>query len=250
MDKSVFKVFFSKEKESNWLNRLGKEGYLLDSVNDSKYRFIKHEGEVFYYSIEYLDCSPRSDEANIYFKSREELGITPILASGNWVYFVSKQSEIQCTEEICKKNSKVYFWRSLYLLFFSICGSVFCGYHIFAASLLQNLDQAGNGQLDLLATNSGFAILNVLKSGFNYVIKAINAYFRIWTSIFGENDAVAVVSALVPFVLILLIIATFNIDSYICYFKKRKALQNAAAAEGSIIETNREVDSEVLTDGE
>lgn len=226
MDKSVFKIFFSKDKETKWLNQMGQEGYILDSVSDSKYKFVKQD-DVIHYSIEYLDCSPHSDEAVSYFKSREDIGVTPILASGNWVYFISKETEIECTKEICKKNSKPYFWRSLYLLFFAICGSVLCGYHMFAAGFLENIGEAGNGQLEMLSTDGNFALYNAIKSGFNYILKAINAYFRIWTDIFGKNDAVAVVSALIPIILILLVIAAFNIDSYICFKNKRKAIEKS-----------------------
>ncbi len=248
MDKSVFKVFFSKDKENKWLNELGKEGYLLESVNDSKYSFTKHDDKIFYYSIENLDCSPRSNSANEYYKSREDLGVIPILASGNWVYFVSDKSEIECTEEICKKNSRVYFWRTLYLLFFAICGSVLCGYHMFMTGYLQTIEQAGNGQIEMLSTDGNIAILNLIKSGFNYILKALNAYFRIWTDIFGKNDAVAVVAAVIPVVIILLVIASFNIDSYITFNKKRKAIKSALIAQQTESVTNDS--SEVITDAE
>ena len=246
MDKSAFKVFFSKEKENKWLNEMGKHGFLLNSVNDSNYKFTFCEDKVFNYSIENLDCSPRSEEAVEYFKSREELGIIPILASGNWVYFVSEKEEIKCTEEICKKNGRVYFWRSLYLLFFAVWGSVLCGYHIFINSYLQAIEQSGDGQIELLATNGGSAILNVIKIGFNFVLKALNAYLRIWTDIFGESDAVAVVAVIIPVVIIMLVIASFNLDSYVEFYKKRKSIKAA-----DIPEVAKAFDTlEVMTDAE
>ena len=248
MDKSVFKIFFSKEKENKWLNEMGKLGFLLNSVNDSNYKFTFCEDKVFHYSLENLDCSPRSEEAVEYFKSRESLGVTPILASGNWVYFVSNKSEIECTEEICKKNAAVYFWRTLYLLFFAICGAILCGYHIFMAGYLHTIEQAGNGQIAMLSTDGKIALLNVIKTGFNYVLKAINAYFRIWTDIFGENDAVAVVAAIIPIVIILLIIATFNLDSYIGFYKQRKALQNTAIEIATETEAKIENENSAVTE--
>ena len=245
MDKSVFKVFFSKEKENNWLNSLGQQGFLLESIWDSKYIFTKYEDEKFYYSIENLDCSPRSAQANEYFAEREGLGITPLLASGNWVYFVSKNTEIPCTKEICKKNSRVYFWRSLYLLFFAIWASVLCGYHIFMAGYLNIIGQAGEGCIELLSTDGNVEMLNLLKSGFNYILKAINAYFGIWTDIFGKNDAVAIVSAIIPILLIILLFAAFNLDSYICFKQKGKrvSIPESSAENSNAIE-------EVMTDAE
>lgn len=225
MDKSIFKVFFSKDKEVKWLNKLGQEGYLLVYVSDSKYKFVINEGEKYFYSIEYLDCSPRSEKATEYFKSRESLEISPIIASGNWVYFVSKRQEIENTVEILKKNSIVYFWRSIYFLFFAICGSVFCGYHIYASDLLRVLEQPGQGKIELLSTNGVNAILKILKGGLNYIIKAINKYIGLWTESFGKNDSVAIVAIIVPIVIVLILIATFNIDSYICFLNARRKLK-------------------------
>ena len=225
MDKSIFKVFFSKDKEAKWLNKLGQEGYLLVYVSDSKYNFVINEDEQYFYSIEYLDCSPRSEKATEYFKSRESLEISPIIASGNWVYFVSKRQEIENTVEILKKNSIVYFWRSIYLLFFAICGSVFCGYHIYAADLLKALEQTGEGKIELMSTSGGMAILNVVKIGLNFIIKAINKYIGLWTDLFGKNDAIATVAIIVPIVIILILLATFNIDSYLNFFIARRKLK-------------------------
>ncbi len=225
MDKSVFKVFFSREKEADWLNRMGKEGYLLLAISDSKYKFSYTEGAKYWYSIEHIGCSPLSDEAVEYFKSREESGIMPVLSSSNWVYFVSTEAEIECTEDICKKNARFYLWRIIYLLFFSVCGAVLCGYHAFSIGHLQAIEQVGDGQIDLLATGTTMTLFNAIKIGFNYVLKAINAYFSIWTDLFGKNDAVAVIAAIVPIMLILLVIASFNLDSYILYTKKKKSLK-------------------------
>ena len=55
MHKSIFKVFFSHEKETDWLNRLGKQGYLLCGISDSKYLFEINDGVEYKYSIEHLD---------------------------------------------------------------------------------------------------------------------------------------------------------------------------------------------------
>ena len=46
-----------------------------------------------------------------------------------------------------------------------------------------------------------------------------NGSFKIWTNIFGNNDAVAVISILIPIIILLLIFATFNLDEYYGYTK-------------------------------
>ena len=228
MEKSVFKVFFSKEKENNWLNSMGQEGYLLSEINDSKYIFIKSETEKYYYSIEYLDTSPFSNIAEEYFASRKENGVHPLVSSGNWVYFVSSKSNIILNADSYKKNSKVYFWRSLYLFFFALCGATLCGYQAFSVKFLNCIGHVGNGQVDLLSTSDTkgllSGLLNILKYIANFFLNVLNSYFKVWTNIFGESDAVAVISIIAPLVLLLLIICCFNFDNYVFFSKKEKLL--------------------------
>ena len=248
MEHSVFKVFFSKIKENDWLNLMGQQGYLLKEINDSKYLFsIDNEKEIKYsYSIEYLDFSPNSDKAVAYYQEREHLGIVPLISSGNWVYFVSSECDIEINEEGLTKNAAFYFIRSLYLLFFTLCASILTGYQIFAKSFLEKIGLHGDGRISKLLVKEGTtdffeSLLNGLKSVVNYLFKMANGYFRIWTNIFGNNDAVAVISILIPIIILLLIIATFNLDEYYGYTKLIAKLK-VEKSEGAIQEgeTNEE----------
>jgi len=240
LEKSIFKIFFSKKKEQAWLNSLGTQGYLLTAINDSKYTFEISEEHKYSYSIEYMDCSPLSDTATEYYKSRENDSVTPLVSSGNWVYFAATDKDIEMTAEINKKNSKFYFWRSWYYFFFSLCGSILIGYQIFSINYLERIGHEGNGQIrEMLDTSktSGMlnGLLNVLKSIVNYLFELINMYFKLWTNIFGESDAVAVISIVAPIVLFLIFKAAFNIDQYI-YFRTEASKLSAKNDSDDIIE--------------
>lgn len=220
MEKKLFKIFFSKEKELKWLNELGQKGYLLSSINDSKYTFNVYDGKEYYYSLEYLEYSPRSTSATDYYNSRMDDGVIPLLSSGNWVYFAKEGGEIASDAEIYKKNSRFYLWRIIYLSFFAFCGAVLCGYHAFAIGYLKKIGHVGNGQIRemLEITDKGSfleGLLNALKSFANFFLSLINKYIAIWTKAFGESDAMAVISFAVPITLIVLIVLAFNIDEFI-----------------------------------
>lgn len=220
MDKSVFKVFLSKRSERDWLNTMGNDGYLLTAINDSKYQFKKSDEHKYCYSIEYLDSSPQSDIAEEYFSSRRDEDIIPLVSSGNWVYFAKADGEIELKAEVYKKNSIFYKWRSIYLLFFAVCGAVLCGYQAFAIGYLDRIGYDGNGQIREmieLSDSGGFLVglLNAFKNVVNFLLKMVNRYFKLWTDVFGESDAVAVISIAAPITVILLVIAAFYIDGYL-----------------------------------
>lgn len=230
MKKSFFKVFFSKEKETDWLNSLGQEGYLLTGIYDSKYVFEQAEDQKIYYSIEYLVASPQSEEAKTYIDFRLSQGVNPVVSSGNWVYFVSKKGEVKKNSLIYNKNAKFYFWRSLYLLFFGLCGAILSGYQFFAIDYLKKIGHTGNGQirnmLDMSQSGPLSGLFNALKTFANFLFELLNKYFKLWTNVLGKSDAVAVLSILLPVTVILLVIAGFNINEYILYKTKAKKSKN------------------------
>lgn len=246
MEKSMYKFFFSRIKEAEWLNAMGSEGYLLTEINDSKYTFIKNDENEnkYYYSIEYLEGSPQSHSSVEYYKSREGLDIKPLISAGNWVYFVRQNEPIEISTETHKSNSSVYLRRTIYLLFFSLCGAILTGYHIYAAKFLEGIGLAGDGRITkkLAKVNSDNffeQVLNGLKAIVNFIFKMINNYFDFWTDIFGKNEAVAVLSVVIPITLILIVIAAFNIDEYLKHrylFKK----SNGASDEKLNINTDEE----------
>ncbi|MBO5869940.1 MAG: DUF2812 domain-containing protein [Clostridia bacterium] len=250
MNSSVFKIFFSKISEEKWLNTMGEQGYSLTSVKDSKYTFTKHEGKKFNYSIQQLGFSPNSEDAMKYFKSLEKEGIKPFAFSGNWAYFAKDDGVITPSAESYKKNSIPYFWRALYMLFFAICGSVVCGYQIFAIGFLERVGYEGKGFIQKtfeLSKDGGLrdGVVNILKGFGNAFFKLLNAYFKIWTNIFGNSDAVAVISIVAPITILLLIFGALNLQRYFSYrslaYKSKNSADASSEEIGDIIDAKQNV---------
>ncbi len=239
METTFFKVFFSKKKECDWLNTLGEKGFLLEKINDSKYYFEQDSEHKFYYSIENLEGSPESDTSLEYFKSRTDEGIEPIISHGNWIYFVCKDKPIALTPSASKNNARFYLWKSIYQFFFAICGAVLCGYQLFAAEMLERLGQQGDGLItDKFSLSSGAgvasAVLNIFKRVANYFVDFINQYLKLWSKIFGENDAFAVIAIVLPIVIILTVVGSLNFSEYFSF--KSVHSQNSEDTIENIIE--------------
>ena len=245
MIKSLFKVFFSKINEEAWLNSLGQEGYFLLSINDSKYTFQVQEGKIYNYSIQYLDYSPTSDKASEYYNTLKEDKTAPLVSSGNWVYFVNDEKPIEVTADVYKKNSIYYFWRILYLSFFTLLASVVCGYQAFAIKYLSRIGYSGNGQIrsTLKLTEKGTlfeGLFNAFKKFVNFLIRILNAYLRLWTKIFGESDAVIVIAFLIPVILILIAILGNYFNEYISHKSMQKKLTKQQTPETEIYDNEEQ----------
>lgn len=249
MEKSLFKVFLSKNKEQEWLCELGKNGYLLTSINDSKYHFELIEGKEYHYSIEYLDYSPQSEEASEYFLSRREEGTAPVVSSGNWVYFVNSEKKIEMNSEIYRKNSIYYFWRMLYFAFFAFCGAVLCGYQAFSVNYLKRIGYVGNGQIRemLEITDKGTAfegLLNAFKRLINFILGLVNRYIKLWTNAFGESDAIAVIAIAVPITLIVLGFLAHYINEFYTHKRLQKQFKIRAVNSNDSNTAVKEVNSD------
>lgn len=228
MQKKCLKVFFSKLKECAWLNKMGASGYRLVKISDSKYVFEHSEEHKYYYSVEYLDNSPQSDTAIEYYESRKEEGIQPVIIAGNWVYFLREDNKIECDPEVYKQNSIFYLPRVLYLFFFALVGCLVNGYQFYCIGYL---DKIGHISDELVITPQGIedaktifdTILNSAKNLLNHLINLANGYFKIWFGIFGENDAIAVISVILPITIVLIVLACFNLDEYLKHRKLYKS---------------------------
>ncbi len=241
MGVSVFKIFFSKLKEEKWLNEMGQKGYLLDHISNCRYYFFVFENETFNYCIEYLDCSPKSEDAERYFEIRKSDEIIPIVEGNNWVYFVKKTSAVPVVSEALKLNSKFYFWRSLYCFLISFVSSVLFGYQLFAIDFIMDAGHVGDGRIDLL-TAEGSSFGAILSRAWNGILEFINnTYIALFRMIFGESDAVFVLSLSVPLAIIFTILFAMNFNEYLLYkslLKKQKITQ-AQTDTNSIIEGDK-----------
>lgn len=234
MQKQCFKVFFSKLKECAWLNKMGASGYRLIKISDSKYTFEKSEEHKYFYSLEYFENSPKSDIAIEYYESRKQEGIQPVVIAENWVYFLREDVKIESEPQIHKSNSVFYLTRALYLFFFSLVGCLVNGYQFYSIGYLEKVGHISNATvitpIEIDTAEDIFdKMLNSLKSLLNLIIGWANRYFDFWFDKFGENDAIAVISVILPVTIILIIAACFNLDEYLKHKKLSKSVQSVEA---------------------
>jgi len=226
-----FKIFLSKRSEETWLHSMGEKGYRLTNVSDSKYSFDYTKGSKYFYSIQYLDFSPKSEKADEYYQTLAKSNIIPIVTSGNWVYFFKEDEPINASAEVYQNNAMPYFWRMLYMLFFALCGAVVCGYQAFAIGFLERVGHEGRGLIERTYEISNEPelfnkLLNVLKFIGNAFFKMLNAYFKLWTNVLGESNAVSVIAIVAPITVVLLILAALNFERYFTYCTLSKKLKN------------------------
>ncbi len=210
MQTSFFKIFFSKTKEKNWLDKLGKQGYLLTEIKDSKYYFEHSEEHTYTYSIENLGASSESEIGMEYISSYKEKNVDFVLEKGTWSYFVSIDNEFIIEPSVYKKNNEVYIWRMLYLGFFAIASAVVFGYQLFATDFLVNIGHKSDGGLAYVPEESRLDAFQ------NACFKVLNqTYFIPFRLIFGLNDASVVISLVLPAMIILGVLFVFNLDEYL-----------------------------------
>ena len=230
MSEKIFKPFFSKVKERKWLDSMGENGYLLQDINDSSYTFEINPGKRYYYCIENLSVSPYSDTADEYFASRISEGIKPVYSKGNWVYSVRENEPVEIPEKVRKSIAGIYGTRCIYLYFFALVLAFVCGFQFYAVNYLDAVGYVSKNikLIEILPNENGAFFVgfkNFFKGIGNIFINLANGYFKLWTDVFGNSDAIKVVSVLLPVLVVLLIIAAFNLDEYLKY-RKNKPIKN------------------------
>lgn len=211
-----FKFFFSKYAECEWLNKMGAKGYFLEKISDHFYYFTVNKNCSYSYSIEYLDLPQKSDAAIEIYESRESKNEIHLFRKGKWDYFYTTGKRIKLSADSKKKISELYLWRSIYMLFFSITGTVLCAYQIFAKKFIIDVfGHRGDGQFDLCKLGSN-KTLNALKEFWNKILTFFNdTYFKLFTKMFGENSVALVMAFLLPITIACIVFFALNLDEYI-----------------------------------
>lgn len=254
MKSSCFRVFFSKISEQKWLNARGREGLLLESANDSRYKFIKSDEHTYSYSIEHIGVAPESDAAKEYYETVAGQGLKPVLSSGQWVYFVKEDGEIAETAEKLRGNAKPYRARALYFLGFALVFAVVCGYQFYAIKMLKSIGYVSAndtiGKITLLKGTGFFdKLVNVLIEVLNFLIRLANGYFKLWHGWLGKSDASAVLAVLLPVTAVLALFFGLNLSEYLAFRgEAKKAAPASEPAETANADENGDESAE--TDGE
>ncbi len=210
-----FKVFFSKYEECKWLNSMGAQGFFLNKKSFCRYYFTKNDNVKYTYSVEYLDYPVKSQQGIDDLKERETKGINHLFTRGKWSYFYSTSKAIDLSSASKRKIANLYLWKSIYLLFFTGFSWILWGYQKFAAEYIVRYGHIGDGQFDMLKLEGG-GFLDSLRTFWNGVLVLFNkSYFRIFTSIFGENSVALVMAFLIPTAVILTVLFALNVSEFI-----------------------------------
>jgi|GEM_PF-2697457 len=191
--KKIRKRFFSSAKECAWLNQLGKEGYRLLYRQENSYIFELTE-ERLYYSVEWLDCSPESEEGNALIQERLDAGATLETTYSLWAYFSSAEP-IPLSETARKRNAIRY--RNTAFIFFALdfITSVLIAYQFAIRGFLEKQAvfmeapeyEAGSFFLARLAQR-------ILYGGEVLLYR----YSKLFSGLFGETKATVALSVLLP----------------------------------------------------
>ena len=238
MSISYFRIFFSRIRERSWLNKLGKQGLLLNDIRDNRYYFEKNEGGRYFYAVEYLPAPYESEEADKYIEARKASGAEPVFLNGRWIYFVS-ETEIPVTRKTALPSAKVFAVRAFYTGFFGLIAAAVTGYQFYAINWLESVGRNFSEHTIKTLTLNGESIadkmLDALKYVLNLFIRLANLYFSLWYKMTGiTSGAMAGISITAPIALVLMIFCALNVNESLSlgYFagSKKKELPDVNAA--------------------
>lgn len=216
--KKIRKRFFSSEKECAWLNRLGEDGYRLLYRQENSYTFELTEDRL-YYSVEWLDCSPESEEGLALIQARAEEGATLETTYSLWAYF-SSPAPLPLSDAAKKRNAVRY--RNTAFIFFALdlITSVLIAYQFAIRGFLEKQSvfmeapeyEAGSFFLAKLAQR-------ILYGGEVLLYR----YSKLFSGLFGETKATVALSILLPLAVIFAVMGAIWLNEWL----RNRSLQSS-----------------------
>ncbi len=203
--KRIRKRFFSSVRECEWLNELGQQGYRLSSKKDNRYEFEVQKESRWYYRVEWLDCSPESEEALDYIRSCEDEGLSLAATFSLWAYFVSEEP---IPESLQGRERTAVHYRNPALLLFAADAvvAVLIGYHIAIREFLEKQ----NVLLQVPTwTASGNPVVNLCRRLVYGGEVLLYRYSKFCSRFFGDTKAAMVLGILIPLAVILSVTGAF-----------------------------------------
>lgn len=234
--KQVKKPFFTvtARSECAWLNRLGQQGYRLLSRKDSRYLFEISEGTVWYYHMEWLDCSAESEPIQDYLASLNEQGICLAATYSLWAYFVSSQP-ISPNEMACKRTAAHYRNVAIFVYAADVVTAMLIGYQLAIRDFLQVQDVLMEAPVLKHASNLFATLLNRIAYGGKLLFYR---YGQIWSRLFGPTKASLVLSVLVPLAILLTAVGAYYLTEA---YRNRYVKSESEAEKGEPSDDTAEV---------
>ncbi len=218
----VAKSFFSSRRENEWLDEMGQKGRRLVEKKDGRYFFEEEAEKKFYYRVEWLDCSPESEEGASYVASRAEAGEVLCASYSLWGYFLS-ETPIAESEEGRRRTAVHYRNTAILLYVFDAVAAVLAGYHFVVRDFLAR--QGLLLQAPVLK-KSGTFLIDLARRLVYGVKELLYCYAKLWSKVLGDTKATAVLAVLIPLVLILSVLGGLWAAEW---WKNRPAKKPAAA---------------------
>lgn len=95
-----FRIFYDKDAETKWLNKLSDEGYQLVNFKAGMYEFEQRDAGMYYYMVDLIDRAIFNMET--YRAPLEAVGIEVICQFGNYAYIrkLKKNGPFLITKEV------------------------------------------------------------------------------------------------------------------------------------------------------
>ncbi len=199
--KKIRKRFFSSQKECAWLNDRGAEGLLLLFRSENSYVFEQTE-EHWFYSVEWLDCSPESDRGEELINARTADGCTLVATYSLWAYFASKEA-IEPTADSRMRTAHRYRNTALLLFAADAVAAILTAYHFAIRTFLEA--QAIFLEAPVMEPASNF-IVNLARRLIYGGELILYRYSKFCSNFFGDTKATAALSVLVPLTVILAVL--------------------------------------------
>lgn len=225
----VRKGFLSSVKECEWLNERGQMGYRLVAKKDGKYVFEVDELQEWYYSVEWLDCSPRSEEGLAYIRSRQENGAELAATFSLWAYFISSEP-IPVSDESRKRTAVHYRNIALLLYVFDAIVAALIGYQFVIRSFLETQ------QVLMVAPElkkSGNVIVGLARRLAYGAKRLLYLYGKLCGRLFGPSKASLVLGILIPLAIGLSIAGAFWTDEWLKNRPEKKRIDEKEGAEAA-----------------
>ena len=199
--KKIFKRFFSSQKECAWLNQQGAEGLLLLYRSESSYTFVQTE-ERWFYSVEWLDCSPESDRGEELIEARLEAGCTLAATYSLWAYFVSPEP-IEVPADVRRRIAHRYRNTAFLLYAADAVAAILMAYHFAIRTFLET--QQIFMEAPTMESSSNF-IVNLARRLIYGGELILHRYSKLYANLFGDTKATTALSILVPLAIILAVL--------------------------------------------
>ncbi len=208
---------------------------MLIARTENSYTFELTQREL-YYSVEWLDCAPECEEAQVFINAYKSGGVELATTYSLWAYFVS-QNPIELSAEAQARVAVRYRNTALWLGIADIITAILIGYHLSIRPFLTANSVVPEAPVLETSSNMFLQLLYRLWYGAE---KIFYFYTDLCTNVFGNTKASFALGILIPLAVIL---------SVLCALWTREWIRNIPPKNNQTEEEEQNVCQESETSG-